>query len=148
MKPLASNNILNTLLFPAFALLVLILLTIAGVATTLINGWLVVLLFIVLIAWIFIGVKETYDVYYDSEFLYLNGVMHNHKINLNLVLSVRLNKAGMRVAGVTAWNYLVELDPNTGVMPQSVFQTPGSTTVEDFISVVRNVNPSLLVELS
>lgn len=146
MKPLAPNNIVNDLLFPIVILIVLSILTIAGVIFLLIQAVFVVFVFAVLVAWIGFGIRDTYNVFYDSEFIYLKGILDSHKISLSSVKRVKVDKEGMRVIGVTSWKYLIEFDTRVKVRPQMVHQTAGTTSVNDFVEVAKLVNPDLKFE--
>jgi hypothetical protein len=146
MKPLAPNNILNTLCFPVVLLMVLSVLTLAGAITALLETGFVILVFIVLVAWIGFGIRDTYNVFYDSEFIYLNGVMHRHKLSLTSIRRVRLDNEGMRVVGVTSWKYVIEFDRTVKARPLTVYQPAGAANVQNFVAVAKTLNPNLEFE--
>jgi hypothetical protein len=146
MKPLAANNVVNVLFFPLVLLIILSLLSLSGVIFQLIEAAFVFFVFVILLAWIVFGLRDTYNVFYDSEFIYLNGVFDKHKLSLGTIRRVAVDKQGMRVVGVTTWKYLIEFDETIKVAPQTVFEPAGTTNVQDFVKVARMVNPALLFE--
>lgn len=146
MKPLAANNIVNVLFFPVLLFIILSLLSLSGVIFQLIEAVFVFFVFAILLAWIVFGIRDTYNVFYDSEFIYLKGVFYNYKLSLGTIRRVAVDKQGMRVVGVTTWKYLVEFDQTIKVAPQTVFEPAGTSKVHDFVAAARLVNPALKFE--
>lgn len=146
MKALAANNVVNVLFFPTVLLIILSLLSLSGVIFQLIEAVFVVFVFVILLAWIVFGIRDTYNVFYDSEFIYLKGVFNNHKLSLSTIRRVAVDKQGMRVVGVTTWKYLIEFDQTIKVAPQAVFEPAGTTNVQDFVAAARLVNPTIKFE--
>jgi hypothetical protein len=101
---------------------------------------------VVLLGWIGFGVRDTYNIFYDSEFIYLQGILNNHKLSLATIRRVTVDKEGMRVAAVTSWKYLIEFDKTVKIAPLTVHETAGTTNVQDFVQVVMLVNPDLKFE--
>lgn len=81
MKPLSPNNIVNVLLFPVLLLLIMPLFMLAGLAGVS-NPVVAIILYTLLIIWIIVGAKETYNLHYDEEFLYLRSIADRKKNTL------------------------------------------------------------------
>ena len=146
MKPLSPNNVLNALLYP-----VLLLLMVTGLLMTpadlvwMKNKSVVVLIYIVLIAWIYLASRATYNLRYDMEFLYMKGVMKTTKIPLSAIIKVQRTTDRIKVYGLSSWRYTVEFDSSAKMPSQVVYETVGSKKVEEFVEVVRRLNPNVVV---
>jgi len=147
MKPLARNNIVNALFFPVALFLVVSLFTIAGATQIMVGNVFTVLLFIVLIVWIYVGVMNACNLYYDDEFVYVEGLVFNTKVPLARVTKIAKDLTGMRTTGVTAWRYRLEFAPTEKLDAQIFYEVDGGTTVKAFVVVARQVNPAIVVEL-
>lgn len=147
MKPLATNKILNILFFPVSLLLVVSLFTIGGGIQILVGNIVTVLLFPGLIAWIYFGVRDACNLYYDEEFVYLEGLLYKSKVPLSAVTRIARDLTGMRASGITAWRYRLEFAPGEKVAAQTIYEVDGGTRVAEFIIVVRQTNPLAVVEL-
>lgn len=146
MKPLASNNIINVLFFPAVVLLLLSLLTISGASTMLMGVPFTVFLFVVLGLWVYFGVRETCNVFYDDEFVYLEGIGHSSKVPLTQVKRIARDQSGMKASGVTAWRYILEFTSASKVAPQTFHEIDGGTKLTEFVRHLRTINPKVVVE--
>ena len=146
MKPLASNNIINVLFFPAVLLLLLLLLTISGASAMLMGIPFTVLLFLVLGLWVYFGVRETCNVFYDDEFVYLEGIGHSTKVPLSQVKRIVRDQSGMKASGVTAWRYIIEFTSASKAPPQTIHEIAGGTKVTEFVRQVRTINPKVVVD--
>ena len=105
-----------------------------------------VLLFVGLIAWIYFGVRDASNLYYDDEFVYIDGLVSNSKVALSHVTRIAKDLTGMRTTGVTAWRYRIEFAPNEKIPAQTFYEVDGGTRVAAFVLVVRQVNPSVVVK--
>ena len=146
MKPLAKSNILNVLLFPVVLLVILLLIAVGGGAGTLIPVPFLLFMFIVLGFWIFFGVRETCDVSYDDQFIYLQGLLDQHRIPLSQLRKIARDQRGMKASGITAWKYRLEFDPSLKISPQTIYEAEGDTRVKEFTTLVKEKNPALVVE--
>ena len=146
MKPLATSNILNLIFFPISLLLTLSLFTIAGATQLLVGEVLTILLFPVLVVWIWVGVKDARNLYYDEEFVYLEGVIDSSKVPLSQVTRIAKDLTGMRATGVTAWRYRLEFAPSEKVPAQTMYEVDGGKRVAEFVKAVRKINPALAIE--
>jgi hypothetical protein len=146
MKPLAASNILNALFFPVALFLVVSLFTIGGVMQIMIGNLFTILLFVGLIVWIYFGVRDACNLYYDDEFVYLEGIVSSSKIPLSRVTRIAKDLTGMRATGVTAWRYRLEFASSEKVAAQPFYEVDGGTRVAAFVNVVRQINPSVVVK--
>jgi hypothetical protein len=146
MKPLATSNIFNVLLFPVVLLIVLSLVAMGGGGGTVIPIPFLVFVFIVLGFWIFFGIRDTCNVSYDDHFIYLEGLLSNHRIPLSGITKVARDNTGMRTSGITAWKYRLEFDRSIKISPQIIYEAEGDTRVKAFIAFVKERNPALVVE--
>ena len=146
MKSLAAKNILNVLLFPVLLLLILIVITIGGTAADLMPVPFLVLLFVVLSLWIFFGIRETCNVFYDDQFIYLKGLLNSHKVSLSQIKKIAKDQTGMKASGITAWRYRLEFEPSAKISPQIIYEVAGGKKVAEFIAIVKSKNPHLVVE--
>jgi hypothetical protein len=147
MKPLAKNSILNVLFFPVSLFLVISLFTIGGATQIMVGNVGTVLLFVGLIVWIFLGVRDACNLYYDDEFVYLKGFIYNTKVPLSGVTRIARDLTGMKASGVTAWRYRLEFAPSENVAVQTIYEVDGGSRVAEFAIIVRQVNPLVVVEL-
>ena len=147
MKPLAKNNILNILFFPVSLLLIVSLFTIGGATQIMVGDIGTVLLFAGLVVWIYFGARDAYNLYYDDEFVYLEGLIYNTKVPLSGVTRIARDLTGMKASGVTAWRYRLEFAPSDKVAAQTFYEVDGGTRVAAFVIVVRQGNPLVIVEL-
>jgi hypothetical protein len=129
MKPLASSNIMNAKFFPVALFLVLSLFTIAGATQIMVGITFTVLLFIVLMAWIYFGVTNAGNLYYDDEFVYVEGLVFNSKVPLTRVTKIAKDLSGMRTTGVTAWRYRLEFAPTEKLHEQIFYEVDGGSAV-------------------
>ena len=146
MKPLATNNILNVLLFPGLLLLILTLMTIGGAATTLMPVPFLTLIFIGLFLWIIFGVRETCNVFYDDNFIYLQGLLKHDKVPISKLMKVARDQSGMKASGISAWRYRLEFEPGTKISSQIIYEVAGGTRVAEFIAFMKRINAALVVE--
>ena len=146
MKQLGTNNIFNVLLYPVLLLLILSLITISGVATTLIPVPFLLLLFLALILWIIFGVRDTCNVFYDDQFIYLQGLLNRYKIPLSQLKKISKDQTGMKASAITAWRYRLEFEPGIKISPQIIYEVEGGTKVAEFTAIVKKMNSALVVE--
>ncbi|HEX6893224.1 MAG TPA: hypothetical protein VF141_21085 [Chryseolinea sp.] len=146
MKPLAANNILNALFFPTALFLVVCLFTIGGVTQIMIGNPFTILLIIGLIVWIYFGVRDARNLYYDDEFVYIEGLFDNSRVPLSRVTRIAKDLTGMRATGVTAWRYRLEFAVDEKVAVQTFYEVDGGTRVDTFVTIVRKINPSVVIK--
>ena len=138
---------MNALFFPIALFLVVSLLTIAGATQIMVGNVFTVVLFVFLIVWIYVGVTTTCNLYYDNDFVYVEGPVFNTKVPLARVTKIAKDLTGMRATGVTSWRYRLEFAPSEKLDAQIFYEVDGGTTVKEFVVTARKVNPALLVEL-
>jgi len=105
-----------------------------------------VLLFVVLGLWVYFGVRETCNVFYDDEFVYLEGIGHSSKVPLTEVKRIARDQSGMKASGVTAWRYILEFTSASNVAPQTFHEIDGGTKVIEFVRHLKTINPKVVVE--
>jgi hypothetical protein len=149
MKPLSPNNLLNVTLFPVLLVLALgFILWVLGEADLVAPPILVVIPLGVLFAWIYFAAKDTYNIYFDDEFVYLRKLWLNKKVPLTAVTTIRRVTEGMRVEGVTAWHYKITFHPETQIAEQSVMEAAGGTRMKVFVEIVSRKNANVSISIS
>ena len=142
MKPLSPNNILDILLFPV--LLTVMMPVIVQFIPVVVS----IVLSITLIGWIVIGVKDTYNLHFDEDFLYLESIIDRKKIPLSAIEKIRRSEKGMIVRGVTSWHYEIKFNAYAKMKDQSFSEVHGGKRVLEFVETVRKRNSSVVAQLS
>jgi len=144
MKPLSPYNRLNALLFPLVSLFLSTLLLASGN-----YPWNVfaAIFCMVMMIWIYFAAEETYDLYYDDEFVYLKRIGRKVTIPLSDIKAIQRTEEGMRVVGVTAWLYVIRFHANAEMVEQTVYEPHGSRKVVAFIEVVRRGNAAVIISM-
>jgi hypothetical protein len=143
MKPLSPNNILNALVFPVLLLPVMTLFVLAG-APGISHPLTATFLYIILFTWISIAARQTYNLHYDTEFLYMNSIGRRLKVPLADIQKIQRSNDGIKVKGLTSWRYTISFHSQTKIAEQSVYELAGSKKVEGFAAIVTQQNPSVL----
>jgi predicted membrane protein len=147
MKPLSSTNILNALLPPVSLLLVLtIFLVTSNEIRSLTIDILIFLFCVILVGWIYAVLMGTFDLYYDSKFLYLRGLNTRKKISLSAIRRIRLTNDKVRIMGVASWKYTIEFDSAVAIDDQSIWEIMGSRKLAEFEDTVKQVNSSVIIK--
>lgn len=151
MKPLSTNNISNALVFPVLLFLISTPFAVAGAASDIAADklWIyhplsIFIYFILLLLWIGMAAFHTYNLRYDDEFLYLDGIIDSKKVPLSTIKKIERSTDGVRVKGLTSWKYTIEFHPGSDVSTQTAFEVIGTEKVSTFVVVVKKVNPALL----
>lgn len=148
MTPLSPNNLLNTLLFPVLLCITLTLLLLPGGVPYISNTPVAILLYMILFSWIYYGGWQTYDLYYNHEFLHLRSITKTRQIPLTAIKGIQRSHEGIKVKGLTSWRYIVQFHTDTKIKDQIIYEVDGSKKVEVFASIVRKRNTSALIDLS
>lgn len=89
----------------------------------------------------------SYDLYYDSENLYLKGRGGVLEVHLSKVKKVKLSLSDARVMGVKFYSYRIEYLNESGELAETQFWTSGmGSEMEDFENEVKAINPYVKVE--
>jgi hypothetical protein len=144
MKKLAANNILNALIFPVLLVPTLTFLAWVTDGFWISSNLILGALYCGLSAWIYFSAKGTFNLFYDSEFLYLNGLVKNIKIPLAMVQKIQRSHDGIKVQGVNSWKYTIVFKGNENITVQSLYEVDGSTTVEEFAAAVKQINSHVI----
>jgi hypothetical protein len=148
MTPLSPNNLLNALLFPVLLFITLTLLLLPGGVPYISNPPVAFLLYIVLSSWIYYANWQTFDLYYDHEFLHLRSLTKSRQIPLTAIKGIRRSHEGVKVKGLTSWRYTVQFDASFKIEDQIIYEINGSRKVEAFASIVKQRNSNVLVNLT
>lgn len=144
MKKLAANNILNALLFPVLLVPTITILALATDGFWISSNLILGALYCGLSAWIYFSAKGTFNLFYDSEFLYLNGLVKNIKIPLARVQKIQQSHDGIKVQGINSWKFTIAFRDDENIKVQSLYKVDGSTTVEEFVAAVKQINPHVI----
>lgn len=143
MKPLSPNNILNALVFPVLLLPVMTMFVLAG-APGISHPVTATFFYLVLFTWISVTARETYNLHYDTEFIYMKSIGRRCKIPLSDIQKIQRSNEGIRVKGLTSWRYTISFQSHTKIADQSVYEPAGSEKVKGFADSVKNQNASVL----
>lgn len=144
MKKLAANNILNALIFPVLLVPTITFLALATDGFWISSNLILGALYCGLSAWIYFSAKGTFNLFYDSEFLYLNGLVEKIKIPLAMVQKIQRSHDGIKAQGVNSWKYTIAFKGNENIRVQSLYEVDGSSTVEEFAAAVKQINPHVI----
>lgn len=90
---------------------------------------------------------SSYDLYYDSENLYLKGRGRVLEIHLSKVKKVKLSLSDVRVLGVKFYAYKIEYVNEPGELAEIQFWTSGiGSEIDSFEKEVKAINPYVKVE--
>jgi len=149
MKSLSPTNILNALIVPVSLLLALTVFLInSDKIRSLTIDILIFCFFAILVGWIYGALLRTFDLYYDSKFLYLRGLKTKKKISLAAVRRIQLTNDKMNILGMTFWRYRIEFDGSIDIDDQSIWEVIGSTKIDEFVNVVKQLNASVIVKFT
>lgn len=90
---------------------------------------------------------HTYDLHYDTEFLYLKSIGKRWKIPLADIKKIQRSDDGIKVKGLSSWRYTIEFHRRTKMADQSIYELIGSGKIAEFVSVVRQKNPMVNVSI-
>ena len=147
MKPLSPNNILNALVFPTLLAFMLPLFIVSGSVKWISSPALAIILYTLLFTWIYFSAKQTYDLHYDLEFLYLNSIGKSSKVPMSSIKSIQRSNEGIRVKGLTSWKYTIEFHSDITIVSQCIYETVGSKKVEEFAEIVKQKNATVIIRL-
>lgn len=89
----------------------------------------------------------SYDLYYDSENLYLKGRGRVLEVHLSKVKKVKLSLSDARVLGVKFYAYKIEYVNEPGELTEIQFWTSGTgSEIDSFEKEVKAINPYVKVE--
>jgi hypothetical protein len=146
MKTLSPTNILNSLVLPIVLLMVLTaLLFNNNVIGSMTISVIIFVFYAILLGWIYAALIRTYDLYYDSEHLYLRGAVRKIKLPLSSISRIQLTHSRVRILGILSYQYKIEFDGSISEDNQKFWVVDGSKKLDEFVGTVQKVNKFLIV---
>ncbi|MBL0742671.1 hypothetical protein [Chryseolinea lacunae] len=146
MKQLSGSNIFNALASPVLLLVGLVIYVVKFKQPSTAGQYgLTIFGCVCLAAWIYAAMRNTFNLFYDDQFLYLKGVLSQRKVPLQMVTRIQITNEMLKVMGITFWKYNVAFDPAAGIDDQPVWETWDDKDLDEFAAVVRQHNPGIIV---